>query len=91
MTESDHQELRVNLEKHRDHGLYLNLAIQIFKYVMESNYKASICILEVVASMNPFFVSPTNIQSVSMIRDCGRTMSLQLCTNLSMSAQALIR
>lgn len=27
MTESDHQELRVNLEIHREHGLYLNLAI----------------------------------------------------------------
>ena len=45
LTESDHQEIRVNLDKHKEHHMYLCLAISGFKLIMEGRFRDNVALM----------------------------------------------
>ena len=82
MTEADHKEMVVLIEKQKDHFVYLGLTNQIFRAILNDQFQDATAILDAVYQLNHGWTNK-NAVNLGLIRDSGRIMSLKLCSVLT--------
>lgn len=53
LTEGDHKEMIVHIEKQKDNITYLNLTNRIFRAILNNQFEDATAILDVVYKLNP--------------------------------------